>query len=85
MIFEELITLRPSLKLGELIQLFLLGYDDKIYFDIIINGDLYNPIEHVRIIDVSLEPYYDCEIEYLCDAEGSMLTVGIKKEENKDA
>ena len=82
--FEELITLRPSLKLGELIQLFLLGYDDKIYFDIIINGDLYNPMEHIRIIDVSLEPYYDCEIEYLCDTEDSMLTVGIKKEEKDD-
>ena len=55
------------------------NYDAKIYFDIIINGDLYSPIDHVRIIDVSLETYYDCEIEYLCDAEGSMLTVGIKK------
>ena len=84
MSFDELITLRPSLKLGELIQLFLLGYDDKIYFDIVINGDLYNPIEHVRIIDVSLEPYYDFEIEYLCDTEGSMLTVGIKKEEKDE-
>ena len=84
MSFDELITLRQSLKLGELIQLFLLGYDDKIYFDIVINGDLYNPIEHVRIIDVSLEPYYDFEIEYLCDTEGSMLTVGIKKEEKDE-
>ena len=83
--FEELITLRPSLKLGELIQLFLLGYDDKIYLDILINADSYNQMEHIRIIDVSLEPYYDYKIEYLCDAEGSMLTVGIKKEENKDA
>lgn len=81
MVFDELISLRPSLKLGELIQLFLLGYDDKIYFDIIINGDLYNPIEHVRIIDASLQPYYDYEIEYLSDTEGSMLSVGIKKEE----
>lgn len=81
MTFNELIALRPSLKLGELIQLFLLGYDDKIYFDIIINGDSYNPMEHIRIIDESLETYYDCEIEYLCDSEDSMLTVGIKKEE----
>lgn len=82
MVFDELISLRPSLKLGELIQLFLLGYDDKIYFDIIINGDLYNPIEHVRIIDEKLQPYYDYEIEYLSDTEGSMLAVGIKKEVN---
>lgn len=81
MTFDELLVLRPSLKLGELIQLFLLGYDDKIYFDIIINGDTYNPMEHIRIIDASLQPYYDCEIEYLCDTEGSMLAVGIKKEE----
>ena len=83
MTFDELVTLRPSLKLGELIQLFLLGYDDKIYFDIIINGDLYNPIEHVRIIDASLQPYYDCKIEYLSDTEGSMLAVGIKKEDEE--
>ena len=84
MTFDELVALRPSLKLGELIQLFLLGYDDKIYFDIVINGDVYNPIEHIRIIDASLQPYYDCEIEYLCDTEGSMLTVGIKKEEKDE-
>ena len=84
MTFDELVTLRPSLKLGELIQLFLLGYDDKIYFDIIINGDSYNPMEHIRIIDSSLKPYYDCEIGYLCDAEGSMLTVGIKMEEKDE-
>ena len=83
MIFDELISLRPSLKLGELIQLFLLGYDDKIYFDIIINGDLYNSMEHIRIIDEKLQPYYDCEIEYLCDDDDSMLSVGIKKEVNQ--
>ena len=46
--FDELIGLKPNLILAELIQLFLLGYDDKIYIDVEIGGELV--LEHIRII-----------------------------------
>lgn len=79
MTFDELIDLQPDIKLAELIQLFLLGYDDKVYINLIINGDEYNPLENIRIIDGVLKPYYDCSVEYLYKSD--LLTVGILKED----
>ena len=79
MTFNELIDLQPDIKLAELIQLFLLGHDDKVYINLIINGDEYNPLENIRIIDDELKPYYDCGVEYLYESD--LLTVGILKED----
>ena len=38
--FNDLLDLKPDITLGELIQLFLLGYDDKIYIDIEDKGEM---------------------------------------------
>ena len=77
--FKELIDLRPNIKLADLIQLFILGDDDKVHINLIINGDEYNPLENIRIIDASLEPYYDYSVKYLYESD--LLTVGILKED----
>ena len=74
--FDELIGLKPNLILAELIQLFLLGDDDKIYIDVGIGGELV--LEHIRIIDNKLVPYYESKIEYLYDSCSSMMTVGLE-------
>ena len=74
--FDELIGLKPNLILAELIQLFLLGYDDKICIDVEIDGELV--LEHIRIIDNKLVPYYESKIKYLYDSCSSMMTVGLE-------
>ena len=72
MTFNELIDLMVDLTLAELIQLFLLGYDDKIYFNIEIGED--EVFHHIRIIDGKLQPYYDRKIAYLGDSVDCSLT-----------
>lgn len=66
MTFNELIDIRPNVRLADLIQLFLLGNDDKIYFDIEL-GD--SELNHVRIIDGLLEPYYEYKVEYIEESD----------------
>lgn len=85
---DDLINCEPKLKLGELIQLFLRGYDDKIYINLyhrtyekcsIYTEDLF---ECIRIIDPFLIPFYDCYIERLedpCD-NNVLLTIVINTE-----
>ena len=73
--FNDLLDLKHAITLGELIQLFLLGYDDKIYIDIEDKGEMI--LEHIRIIDGELEPYYERKIQYLSDSGDSKMTVGL--------
>ena len=73
--FNDLLDLKPNVTLGELIQLFLLGYDDKIYIDVEVGGE--EIIEHARIIDGDLEPYYEYKIQYLSGTYGSDIEVGL--------
>ena len=73
--FNDLLNLKPNITLGELIQLFLLGYDDKIYIDIEDKGEMI--LEHIRIIDGKLESYYERKIQYLSDSGDSKVTVGL--------
>ena len=64
--FDDLISITPNVRLADLIQLFLLGYDDKIYFDVQINtSDEIITLENIRIIAPELQPYYDYKIAYL--------------------
>ncbi len=66
MTFDDLIVIAPNVRLADLIQLFLLGYDDKIYFDVEINsGNDVITLDNVRIIAPELQPYYDYMITYL--------------------
>ena len=81
--FDDLISLSPSVRLADLIQLFLLGYDDKIYIDLIvhkINSKETTELSNIRIIDSCLQPYYEYKIEYLEDGDfetKSMMTVAL--------
>lgn len=78
MTFDDLITRRPNIILADLIQLFLLGYDDKIYVDIFVDG--IETFEHIRIIDSKLVPYYEYKIEYLTDPCGSLIGIALKED-----
>lgn len=89
MTFDNLLDLQPNVMLADLIQLFLMGYDDKIYVNVIIHeANLKEPIElsEVRIIDSALKPYYEYKIAYLedsdCETPGSMMTINLIKEDN---
>lgn len=87
--FDDMINCEPKLKLGELIQLFLMGNDDKIYINIqyIIKRKCRSYVEdlfeNIRIIDPALVKYYDCYIEELTDSWTieAMLTDVIKMED----
>lgn len=65
MTFSELIDIEPDIRVADLIQLFLLGKDDKIYLnlaapkngyivDYILNGE--------RIISEKWKPYYEKKV-----------------------
>ena len=89
MTFDNLLDLQPNVMLADLIQLFLMGYDDKICVNVIIHeANLKEPIElsEVRIIDSALQPYYEYKIAYLEDScyetPGSMMTINLIKEDN---
>lgn len=83
--FDDIITMDVKLTLGQLINLFLRGYDDKIYIDVTIikyvDGVRCEDIlEKVRIISEWFEPYYDYKIEALSDSNNSLLSVTLKEE-----
>lgn len=88
MTFDNLLDLQPNVRLADF-QLFLMGYDDKIYVNVIIHeANLKEPIElsEVRIIDSALKPYYEYKIAYLEDSyyetPGSMMTINLTKEDD---
>lgn len=81
MTFNELTDLKPNVRLADLIQLFLLGYDDKIYFDISV---CYKELNHIRIIDPKLEEYYDYKVAWIEESDWnstSIFSVILKKGE----
>ena len=82
MTFDELIDIRPDVNLATFIQLWLLGYDDKIYIDVRIGDE--EILTDVRIIDSELVPYYEYKIAYFEDNCGTpdcgMLTVVLKED-----
>ena len=63
MSFDDLIMHDPKVTIADIIQLFLKGYDDKIYLDIFEEGSK-ELITSTRIISEDLQPYYEREIEY---------------------
>lgn len=87
--FDDIITMDVKLTLGQLINLFLRGYDDKIYIDVTIIKYVdgircEDNLEDVRIISEWLEPYYDYKIEALSDSNNGLLSVTIKEENNNE-
>lgn len=88
--FNELIDLKVNISVAELIQLFLLGYDDKIYLNLKdlkelsdIDGEDFT-LQDERILSDKWIPYYEYKIKFLEDTydfERSILTVVIDTEE----
>ena len=80
MTFDELIDIKPSVRVADIIQLFLLGYDDKIYITLCEynNGEYVYLLENERIIHEEWEKYYDCNIKWIEDNyENSIFTIVI--------
>lgn len=68
MTFNELIDIEPDVRVADLIQLFLLGKDDKIYLNLAApkNGYIVDYIlNDERIISEKWEPYYEKKILWI--------------------
>lgn len=77
----EMLDLEPKVMLADIIQLFLLGYDDKIYINIYGHDEHF--IMNARIISADLQPYLDKQIMYLeepCFDENSVLNIHLDME-----
>lgn len=66
MSFDELIDRKCEVKVCDLIQLFLLGYDDKIYLNLSDTNENYI-LSDERITSSKWIPYYECNILFLLD------------------
>ena len=81
MSFDELLDIRPNIRLADLIQLFLLGMDDKIYISISIDG--VEIIECARIIGNELNDYYDYYINYIGESTTKYCILDVDLRRNK--
>lgn len=75
MCFDELFERKCEVKVCDIIQLFLAGYDDKIYLNLSDTNEIYI-LFNERIISSKWIPYYECNILYLLD-DGRFLTLVI--------
>ena len=70
--FKDLINIQPNVRVCDIIQLFLLGYDDKIYFNLAklgTNGDFDGyTLKNERIISDKWQPYYESKIKWIEEA-----------------
>lgn len=64
--FDELFDRKCEVKVCDIIQLFLMGYDDKIYLNLSDTNENYI-LYNERIISSKWVPYYDSNILYLLD------------------
>lgn len=68
MTFNELIDIKPNIRVADLIQLFLLGKDDKIYLNLSAPKNGYAEdyiLTRERIISKKWEPYYENKILWI--------------------
>lgn len=68
MTFNELIDIKPDIRVADLIQLFLLGKDDKIYLNLAApkNGYIEDYIlMNERIISAKWSSYYESKILWI--------------------
>ena len=67
MTFNELIDINPDIRVADLIQLFLLGKDDKIYLNLAAPKNDYKDyiLMDERIISGKWEPYYENKILWI--------------------
>ena len=65
MTFSDLIDTEPNVRVCDIIQLFLLGQNDKIYLNLKIVGPRYDEkylLKDERIIHDEWQPYYECKV-----------------------
>ena len=69
--FTELIDIQPMIRVCDIIQLFLLGHDDKVYLNLAsLNKDGYYEdyiLKDERIISDKWQPYYERKVEFIED------------------
>lgn len=77
--FMELIDIQPSVRVCDVIQLFLLGKDDKIYLNLASpNKNRYYEdyiLKDERIISDEWQPYYEREVKWIeeeCTGESGL-------------
>ena len=75
MSFDELFDRKCEVKVCDIIQLFLMGYDDKIYLNLSDTNENYI-LSNERIISSKWVQYYECNILYILD-ECDCLTLVI--------
>lgn len=74
MSFDELLNIKPNVKVCDIIQLFLSGYDDKVYLNLSDTNENYI-LSTERIISSKWVPYYECNILYFVDDCGFLTLV----------
>ena len=68
MTFNELIDIKPNVRVADIIQLFLLGYDDKIYLNLArFNNKGFSDyiLKDERIIHNEWVKYYECKVKWI--------------------
>ena len=76
MSFDELFDRKCEVKVCDIIQFFLMGYDDKIYLNLSDTNDNYI-LSKERIISSKWVQYYECNIHYILDDDCGFLTLVI--------
>ncbi len=76
MSFDDLFDRKCEVKVCDIIQLFLMGYDDKIYLNLSDTKGNYI-LSKERIISSKWVQYYECNILYLLDDDCGFLTLVI--------
>lgn len=61
--FMDLFDIEPTVRVCDIISLFLIGGDDKIYLNLANPNDYMLKCE--RIISKGWEPYYECKIKWI--------------------
>lgn len=74
MSFDDLFDRKCEVKVCDIIQLFLMGYDDKIYLNLSDTNENYI-LSKVRIISSKWAPYYECIILYILDDDCALTLV----------
>ena len=76
MSFDDLFDRKCEVKVCDIIQLFLMGYDDKIYLNLSDTKENYI-LSKDRIISSKWVPFYECNILYILDDGCDFLTLVI--------
>ena len=76
MTFYELFDRKCEVKVCDIIQLFLMGYDYNIYLNLLDTNGNYI-LSKERIISSKWDTYYECNILYILDYDCGFLTLVI--------